>query len=847
MSGFYTSVERYGNSILWRGYDKNGRQFTKKVPFEPTLYLDTRDQDATFKSLIGEQYVKPKKFASMGDTKDFVERYKEVSGISIYGSTNFVTQFIQETYPGEVAFDMNQINICSYDIEYDTTDGFADINIADKPITSISYKSSKSETYHLLTLKDYDKSLTETGIDPEHIMHMKFDTEKALLKRFIQIWTNNYPDVITGWNVEYFDIMYTITRIISLLGESKAKELSPWGMIKKNTREVFNKQQSTYHISGIAVIDYMDAFKKFGYKYGTQESYKLDHIAHVVLGEKKIDYSEYGSLAQLYLENPQKYLDYSLKDTYLIQRMEDESGLLSLVLTVAYSGGVNYHEAFGTVGIWESILYRKLLSKGLVPPIKSGPGAQLGELVGGYVKDPDIGMKEWIVSFDLDSLYPHLMMQYNMSPETYMPDQRENISQDMVLNGDYQNTNKDYSVCANGVCFTNKKLGIIPEIILDYYSNRKAVKQEMLRIEQLEQDEKEPIQKKEYKKQIVQLHNRQMSIKIALNSLYGASANRYFLFYISEMAEAITTSGQLSIRYAQKSIDKYLNKVLKTNDKSYVSYIDTDSTYVNMSTLVEKVFGTTKIPGEQGEKFLAQVSTEKLVPAIKEGYEELALIMGAYRNAMSMKLEKITDRTIFVAKKRYIMNVLSSEGVHYAKPKVSVTGIESVRSSTPEVCRDKMEEAFKIFMNGTELDAQTFIQNFRSVFASLPPEQVAKTSGTDDIGKFTDVKGSYMKGCPIHVRGCILYNQMLKSNELESKYEHVQSGDKVKFVYLKTPNPLRENVISFPGYLPPEFGLHPYIDYDTQFDKVFLKPLEIVLEAMGWSSTKIDTLESFFS
>jgi DNA polymerase elongation subunit (family B) len=846
MSSFYTSVERYGSTILWRGYE-NGKSFSRKVKYEPTLYLATKDQDSPIRSLIGNKSLKAKKFDSMSDAKDFVERYKEVSGLDIYGNTNYVTQFIQEKYPTDIGFDMSSINICSYDIEYDTTDGYADINVADKAITSISYKSSKSEIYHLLTLKDYDKSLTETGIDPDHIQHMQFDTEQGLLRRFIQIWSSDYPDVVTGWNVEYFDIMYTITRIIRLFGEEKAKLLSPWGMIRKKTREIFNKPQSTYQITGVAVIDYMVAFKKFGYKYGTQESYKLDHIAHVVLGEKKIDYSEYGSLAQLYIENPQKYLDYSLKDTYLIQRFEDETGLLSLVLTVAYSGGVNYEDAFGTVGIWESIIYRKLMTKNLIPYIKAGQGGELGVLVGGYVKDPDIGIHEWVLSLDLDSLYPHLMMQYNMSPETYMPELRECVSIDMVLEGKYQNDTNDYSVCANGVCFSNEKLGIIPEIITDLYTKRKAIKQEMLQYEQLEQDEVDLLKQRQHSKMITQLHNAQMAVKIMMNALYGASANRYFLYYIGEMAEAITTSGQLSIRYAEKSINGYLNKALKTDSIDYVAYCDTDSAYVKMSPIVQAAFGTTVIDKAKGEAFLSKVTNERIVPVIEEGYNELAGMMGAYRNAMSMKVEKITDRTIFVSKKRYIMNVLSSEGVHYDKPKISVTGIESVRSSTPEVCREKMVEAFHLFMNGTEEAAQQFIREFRNEFMTLLPQQVAKTSGTDDIGKFTDSSGGFTKGTPIHVRGCILYNKYIEEKRLKNKYEQIQSGDKVKFVYLKMPNPIRQNVVSFPGYLPPELELHDYIDYDTQFEKVFLKPLSAVLEAVGWSAEKVDTLEGFFS
>jgi len=425
MSSFYTSVERFGNKILWRGYE-NGRRFERRVTYSPTLFVASKDKNINtkYRSLQGDRPLIPMKQDTMKDAKEFVEQYKDVHGFEIYGNTNYISQFIAENYPNDIAFDVSKINIVSFDIEVDISDGYADMNTADKEITSIAYKSSKSSTYHLLGRKDYDKSQTLTDIDPDDISFMKFDTEEALLRRFLQIWVNDYPDIVTGWNVEYFDIQYIVTRMIRLLGEERAKELSPWRSIRQQTREFFGKPQSTYSISGVSVIDYMDAFKKFGYKYGPQESWKLDHIAYVVLGEKKMDYSEYGNLTNLYEQNPQLYLDYNLKDTWLIQRFEDETSLLSLVMTVAYGGGVNYGDAFGTVGIWETTLYRRLIKDGRVPPIKGGPGQRAGELVGGYVKDPKVGMHPWIVSFDLNSLYPHLMLQYNMYPATYLPNQR---------------------------------------------------------------------------------------------------------------------------------------------------------------------------------------------------------------------------------------------------------------------------------------------------------------------------------------------------------------------------------------------------------------------------------------
>jgi len=846
MTSFYTSVERYGKNILWRGYE-NGKRFSYRVPFKPTLYLHTPKKGGDFKSLIGGKSLHPQKFGEMREAKNFIEEYKGVAGFEVFGSTNFVTQFIQEHYPEEVRFNIADVNIVSFDIEVDIRDGFADIEQANNEITSIAYKSSKSKKYFLLGRKDYDKTKTITGIDPDNIVFAKFDTEAQLLQGFIKLWTADYPDIVTGWNVEYFDIQYIVTRIIRLLGEESAKKLSPWKSIDQKRREVFGKVQATYKISGMSVIDYMDAFKKFGYKYGPQESYKLDHIAHVILGEKKLDYSEYGSLTALYDENPQLYLDYNLKDTHLIQRMEEETSLLALVMTVAYGGGVNYNDAFGTVGIWESTIYRRLIADKVVPPVKDSPGQRMGELVGGYVKDPKPGMYPWVVSFDLNSLYPHLMLQYNMSPETYLPNEREVVTQDMVLNSEFKNTNTNMSVAANGVCFRNDEVGIIPSIIDEYYNNRSVIKKQMIAVEQQFEVETDPVEKKRLKREMNQLHNSQMSIKIAMNSLYGATANIYFLYYINEMAEAITTSGQLSIRYAQKSVNDYLNKILNTKDKDYIVYIDTDSIYVNFGPFIKEVFGTVDIDRKQGEEFLDKVCSTKIEQIIEQGYEKLANDMGAYRNAMVMKREKITDRSIFIAKKRYILNALNSEGVHYEEPKVSVTGLESVRSSTPEICREKMKQIFKVILSGDETETQQFIAKFRDEFRSLPPEDIAKTSGTDNINKYMSKETLYRKGCPMHVRGCILYNHFLTQKKLDKKYEKVQSGDKIKFVYLKVPNPIRENMISFPGVLPKELGLDKYIDYDTQFDKVFLGPVENIIEPLGWKSEKVNTIEDFFT
>lgn len=348
------------------------------------------------------------------------------------------------------------------------------------------------------------------------------------------------------------------------------------------------------------------------------------------------------------------------------------------------------------------------------------------------------------------------------------------------------------------------------------------------------------------KKEASQLHNKQMSIKILLNSLYGACANPYFIYFRPTIASSITKTGQLSVMWAEKAINEYINRVLKTENVDYVLYCDTDSVYVNFAPLLEKTFGDKKITLEQGEAFIDKVCQSRISEVISRGYDDLSQTLNSYRQAMSMKREKINNRGLFIAKKRNILSTLNSEGVHYSIPKISVTGVEAVRSTTPAICRKKMMEGYEIIMNKTEKDLQQFVEDFKEEFVNLAPSDIGKVSGTNDIETYMDGPTGYKKGCPIHIRGCIVYNNMIRSMKLEDKYELIRSGDKIKFLYLKMPNPTGENIISFPDILPSEFGVEKYIDYDLQFEKVFLSSMDIVLQPIGWSWEKRASIESFF-
>jgi DNA polymerase elongation subunit (family B) len=453
------------------------------------------------------------------------------------------------------------------------------------------------------------------------------------------------------------------------------------------------------------------------------------------------------------------------------------------------------------------------------------------------------------------------MMQYNISPETliepenYTPEMREVLSQgvsvDKLLKCQIDTSRlEDVTITPNGQFFRTDKIGFLPAMMEEMYQDRKKFKKMMLTAQQEYENEKDESKKYDIEKRVARFNNLQLAKKVSLNSAYGALGSQYFRFYDLRMALGVTTAGQLSIRWIEAKINKYMNKLLSTDDVDYVIASDTDSIYLRLGDLVNKVYGVdgvVKMPAQKVIEFMDKVCEDKLQPYIDKSYEELANYVHAYAQKMQMKREGLSDKGVWTAKKRYILNVYNNEGVQYAEPHMKVMGLEMIKSSTPSAIREKMKASIKLMMTGTEQEVQDFIAKFRQEFKTLPAEEISFPRGLNGLNTYSDPVMLFKKGTPIHVRGAIVYNHYLKQKDLTKKYPLIQEGEKLKFTYLKMPNHFKNDVISFPSRIPKEFELDNYIDYDVQFDKAFLEPISVILRCMNWSAEKTNSLEDFFA
>ena len=844
MNDFYTSVICVGNNIFYRGV-KNNRSVKLKIAYKPTIFLPV-NKPTEWKNLQNE-YLDKLTLDSIRECRDYVQRYKDVDNFKIYGNTRYEYAYIADEFKGAIEWDQTKINIAIIDIEVGSENGFPDPYKANEPITSIAVKTVGGN------MKVY--GCGDFNNQRDDVAYFKCRDEYDLCKRFLEDWQLNTPDIITGWNTRFFDIPYLINRFTKILGESEMKTLSPWGYINERKMVVRGREMIEYDIYGISSLDYIELYRWYAPGGKSQDSYRLDNIAQVELGEGKISYDEFENLHQLYRLNYQKFIEYNIKDVELILKLEDKLKLIELALTLAYDTKSNFNDVFAQTRMWDAIIYNYLLERNIVVP-PNETSVKDGAFEGAYVKDPQIGVHDYVASFDLNSLYPHLMIQYNISPETivevrdYDANMREivsnGVSVDKLLIKSVNLSNlSGVTITPNGQFFRTDKQGFLPKMLEEMYEDRKKFKKMMISAKQEYEKEKDESKKYELKKKIARYDNLQLAKKVSLNSAYGAMGSQYFRFYDLRLAIGVTSAGQLSIRWIEDKLNGYMNRLLKTNGVDYVIASDTDSIYLRLGELVDKVYSK-KTDVNQLISFMDRVCEDKLQPYIDESYQQLASYVNAFAQKMQMKREGLSDKGIWTAKKRYILNVYNNEGVQYSVPQMKVMGLEMIKSSTPSAIRDKMKATIKLMVTGTEDEVQDYIANFRKEFKTLPIEEISFPRSVNGLKTYTDNILIYTKGTPIHVKGSLLYNYLLNKHKLTKKYPIIKEGEKLKFTYLIQPNPINDTVISYPNRLPSEFGLDNYINYDLQFEKAFLDPIKIILNCMNWQAEKTNSLSNFF-
>jgi DNA polymerase elongation subunit (family B) len=886
---FYTNAQSWGKNILLRGI-RDGEPFKEKVPYKPYHFVKSKNNKPTeYKNLDGK-FLSRLDFDDIKEAKAFSSKYEGMaSTFPIYGYSKYVYNFLSDTYKNQTTY-TEEVSVVYFDIEvagnhyepvhlvrleddtittigelrfypgkkvWDETrsefveqsasrylkpNGFPYADQARNPVTAISLRKGKQ--IYVLSTVFYE-------VHRDDVIHIPCKNEKELILEFLKLWKVLNPDIISGWNISYFDIPYMVNRMRKIFGESAANQLSPWSILREFTSlSKYGKEQVSYKILGISVLDLMQAYIKFSFK--NHESFTLNYIAHVELKEKKIDYSQYASLYDLYLKDPQLFIEYNIQDTDLVARIDQKTGLINQIMELAYSAGVNYEDAFTSVLFWEVKIKNRLEDKGIIVPSNVDRTPKLRKNMGAYVKPPIPAKYKWVIGLDLDSLYPHLIMQYNISPETLVSYQEELLhimSIDDILKGDLlKNENiaklikeQNCGYTPNGCFFRNDIQGFLAEIMREEYNLRKHYKKLMIEAKK----EFEKTGKNELEGLISKYNNMQMARKIAINAAYGALSNEYCLWFQIELAEAITYSGQLVIKYIGIRLNEYLNKLFKTNNLDYIIAQDTDSCYLTFDRLIELI-----MPGETNKSkivdFLVKVTEEKINPFIEKCYEDLKTYTNAYEQKMSMKTESISDFGIWKAKKRYALNVYWDEGVKYEEPKLKIRGIEAVQSTTPAICRDAIKKCLTLMLSDNKEELYKFVDQFKAEFKASSFEAVATTTGVHELNKYNGgEKSIYAKGTPIHVRASLLYNYYTKKEKIDDIYQKIMAGDKMKYCYMKLPNPVKENVFGIFNKLPPELKLEKYIDYNRQFEAEFINPVNSIAKILGWDIQHKENIREF--
>lgn len=840
-NNFYTNFELDWDYLLLSHY-KNGKKCNERIKLRPYLFVPAAT-NTPYKS-YDDKSVMRVDFTSVKEAREFVRSYEGVSNVKIYGFPHYHYTHIYENFKN-IKFDKSQLKVFNFDIEVDTVGGYPKHNMADKEINLITAKIFGSKDIYTLGLGEYKNTSKEIEIqklrDQGYQIHYRaFDNEKDLLFAFMQLWEKLAPDVVTGWNVRFFDIPYVIKRLSYHFSDEIVNKLSPFGKIKSDVVTMFNKENDVYSIVGIPTLDYMDIYKKFSFS--NEESYSLNYLSGKILGATKLDYSEYGTLAKLQVGNWEKFTDYNIIDVIRVEQIDEKVRFMDIAFEVAYETKTNYTDSLTTIRVWDVMIHNYLMDRNITVPYSSDNRKER-QIAGGFVKDPQLGKHKWVMSFDFKSLYPHLCMTFNISPDTYLGTFKPIfglMSVEKILDGQLvqytdQMIQNNATITGCGTVFSKKKKGFAPAIMEHLFDLRAEHSKKEDKYTKEYAESKDP----EIEKQAQIFASKSLAIKYILNGGYGAFSNEYYRFFADQIAESFTLSGQLAIKTVEKYVNRKLNEYYGATNLDFICAIDTDSVYLVLDKIVEKFCDIDPVD------FLEEFS--KVIQGwIQESLEELYSQTNAFQKKLFMSLESIGP-AIWMAKKRYVMSLPSYKKVRYNPPKIKIMGIEAVRSSTPQIARKWITDAIPLALAGEEREMKAYVDDKWNQFSEADFASIAMPRGTNDLEKYANKNTIYEKGCPLHVRGALLYNSIIRKNSLEDTINEIASGDKVKVMYLKMPNPIMENVIAIPEDLPKEFDfLIDYVDYSLQFDKVFLDPLKRITNAAGISLSNDISMEGFF-
>ena len=860
----YLSREQLVRLFTW---DEDGNRVSYDVPYEPYLYSEVKHGSSEKTSVFNTKVVKTT-FPNEYRRREAVEKLSlqekqkdpdQRGPVRLFENVSTVQQFLIDRYWQENSkpeFSQHPIRVQFIDIETYSPGEFPVPEKANDVVNVITIYDSIDRKFYTWGLKAYTPK-------QDNVEYVHCSSERELLVCFIDFIRRDYPDILSGWNSEFFDIPYLINRIQRILGEDAAKRLSPVDVIySRELLSQFGKYNTRWHIKGMSCVDYLDVYKRFTFV--MRESYKLDDIAELELGEKKIDYGN-TNLSALADDDWETFVDYNIQDVNLLVRMDEKLQYIELLRMLAYVGCTPFENAMGSLNVITGAAVIEARHNNKVAPtfIRDGSGAKYE---GAYVGEPQRGFQDGIVSFDVNSLYPNIMISLNLSPETKMG--KFSIDDDDKVSvfkekGDASRVSKpdfikvvkdlDLSISKANVLFTQKNKGIFPAIVDNFYKERVKIKKEMTKCKrELSKLEKDDPRCADLQLQIDRCNIRQFTIKIFINTVYGYFGNKHSPMGDPDISRSITLTGRAIILQSNKILSDYIQEFCGLTDdqikaKSPIVYNDTDSVYITIKHITDKL----GIPmTDKKGKVTKQV--HKIVQDIEDHLNKKIVewgenVLNSSDCRFMFKRESICDVGLFLQKKRYILRVLDDEGI--AVNKFKYTGVEVVRTTMPKAIKPYVKKIIEtMLLTKSYAETNKVLTEAYDVFQSLPLEDIAFTMGIskystqkrDDYGNVKEECDGFKtyKGMPIHVKSAYYYNLLLQREKLDQKYETVGAGDKVRYFYVRQPNRYGIKSFAYKYYFPEEFKDSIIPDTEMMFDKIIYSVIERLFESVEWRPKK---------